>query len=41
MDKYTVKNNETGQERIFNTMEEAQRFCDMLIFSMGVDAEIQ
>ena len=41
MTLYTVRNNEDGSEKKFENMDEAQVYCDFLIFTIGIDAEIQ
>lgn len=38
--EYIVRNNETGQERTFNTLNEATAFQERCVFEYGVDAEV-
>lgn len=37
---FKVKNNESGKEKEFKTIQEAIKYQEYLVFVLGIDAEI-
>jgi len=41
MENVRVINNETGEVRCFETLEEALAYQEYMVFTLGIDAEVE